>query len=130
MNETTGPQQTFAQRAFQSAVEKKGILATVATIVAIVASLIGTYISLSNNLNTAKAARDEQMKGYAVQIEVLHSEVNGLKEDITRLSSWNKSMSERLNKQEGEFIREASHSLQDRINRLEESAMGMKGKRK
>lgn len=130
MNNTPTPRQTFAQRAFQSAVEKKGLLATLATIVAIIASIVGTYISLSNNLNSAKAARDEQMKGYAVQIGVLHSEVEGLKEDITRLSGWNKSMTERLNTQEKSFIEQESRSLQDRINRLEDAAMGSKGKRK
>lgn len=121
---------SFTKRAYQNAVEKKGTLATIATIVAIVAAIIGTYITLSNNLSTAKAARDEQMKQAAVQVGVLVTEVNGLKEDVDNLRKWNKSMSERLNNQEKSFLERESISLQDRINRLEESAMGMKGKRK
>jgi VIT1/CCC1 family predicted Fe2+/Mn2+ transporter len=130
MSEPNFSEPSFTRRAYQNAVEKKGTLATIATIVAIVAAIIGTYITLSNNLTIAKAARDEQMKGYAVQIGVLRSEVEGLKEDITRLTGWNKSLTERLNTQEKSFIEQESRSLQDRINRLEESAMGMKGKRK
>lgn len=117
------PEVSFTQRAFQNAVDKKGTLATIATIVAIVAGIIGTYITLSNNLTVAKAARDEQMKGYAVQIGVLHSEVEGLKGDITRLTGWNKSLTERLNTQERSFIEQESRSLQDRVNRLEDAAM-------
>lgn len=117
------PEVSFTQRAFQNAVDKKGTLATIATIVAIVAGIIGTYITLSNNLTVAKAARDEQMKGYAVQIGVLHSEVEGLKGDVTRLTGWNKSLTERLNAQERSFIEQESRSLQDRINRLEDAAM-------
>lgn len=121
------PEVSFTKRAYQNAVEKKGTLATIATIVAIVASIVGTYISLSNNLTIAKAARDEQMKGYAVQIGVLRSEVDGLQEElkdsITRLTNWNKSLTERLNNQEKTFHQQESNSLQDRINRLEDAAM-------
>jgi hypothetical protein len=121
------PEVSFTKRAYQNVVEKKGTLATIATIVAIVASIVGTYISLSNNLTIAKAARDEQMKGYAVQIGVLHSEVDGLQEElkdsITRLTNWNKSLTERLNNQEKAFRQQETNSLQDRINRLEDAAM-------
>lgn len=121
------PEVSFTKRAYQNVVEKKGTLATIATIVAIVASIVGTYISLSNNLTIAKAARDEQMKGYAVQIGVLRSEVDGLQEElkdsITRLTNWNKSLTERLNNQEKAFRQQESNSLQDRINRLEDAAM-------
>ena len=121
------PEVSFTKRAYQNVVEKKGTLATTATIVAIVASIVGTYISLSNNLTIAKAARDEQMKGYAVQIGVLHSEVDGLqvelKDSITRLTNWNKSLTERLNNQEKAFRQQETNSLQDRINRLEDAAM-------
>lgn len=119
----------FTKRAFQHAVEKKGALATVATIVAIVAAIIGTYVTLSNNLTVAKAARDEQIKGYAVQIGVLHTEVEGLKEDVENLRKWNKSMADRLNNQEKAFIDSRSQELQNRINRLEDAAMNVKGKR-
>lgn len=112
----------------QQVVEKKGILATVGTIVAIAAALFGTYMTLTNNLNTAKASRDEQMKGYAVQIGVLHNEVNGLKEDVDNLRKWNKSMSERLNVQEKAELLRQSESLENRINRLEDAAMGSKHK--
>jgi len=121
------PEVSFTKRAYQNVVEKKGTLATIATIVAIVASIVGTYISLSNNLTIAKSARDEQMKGYAVQIGVLHSEVDGLQEElkdsITRLTNWNKSLTERLNNQEKAFRQQETNSLQDRINRLEDAAM-------
>ena len=121
------PEVSFTKRAYQNVVEKKGTLATTATIVAIVASIVGTYISLSNNLTIAKSARDEQMKGYAVQIGVLHSEVDGLQEElkdsITRLTNWNKSLTERLNNQEKAFRQQETNSLQDRINRLEDAAM-------
>jgi hypothetical protein len=111
-------------------VEKKGVLATVGTVVAIAAALIGTYLTLTNNLTTAKAARDEQMKGYAVQIGVLHNEVNGLKEDIENMRKWNKSMSERLNTQEKAELARQAESLENRINRLEDAAMGSKRKSK
>lgn len=126
MSENTG----FVKRTYQNAVEKKGILATIATVVAILAALVGTYLSLSNNLTTAKAARDEQMKGYAVQIGVLHTEVNGLKEDVDNLRKWNKSLSERLNAQEKSELARQSDALENRINRLEDAAMGAKRKQK
>jgi septal ring factor EnvC (AmiA/AmiB activator) len=121
---------SIAKQAYHGAVEKKGALATIATIVAIVAALIGTYVTLSNNLTTAKAARDEQMKGYAVQIGVLHTEVNGLKEDIENMRKWNKSMSERLNAQEKSELARQSDSLENRINRLEDAAMSAQRKKK
>lgn len=130
MSDHSDSRLSFTQRTFQNVVEKKGLLATLGTIVAIIAALVGTYVTLSNNLTVAKAARDEQMKGYAVQIGVLHSEVDGLKEDLVGLRQWNKSMTDRLNTQEKSFNEQESRSLQDRINRLEESAMGMKGKKK
>ena len=121
--------ESFTKRCANVAVEKKGLLATVGTIVAILAALFGTYMTLTNNLNTAKASRDEQMKGYAVQIGVLHSEVNGLKEDVDGLRKWNKSMADRLNTQEKAFHEAQSEELQNRINRLEDAAMGMKKRR-
>lgn len=121
---------SFTKKAYQSAVEKKGTLATIATIVAIIAALIGTYVSLTNNLTVAKAARDEQIKGYAVQIGVLHTEVEGLKEDVDSLRKWNKSMVDRLNAQEKAFLDARSQDLQDRIHRLEDAAMGASRKYK
>lgn len=123
-------EQGLAKRVLSGVTEKKGLLATIGTIVAILAALVGTYMTLTNNLNTAKASRDEQMKGYAVQIGVLHSEVNGLKEDIDNLRKWNKSMSERLNAQEKSELLRQSESLENRINRLEDSAMNAQRKRK
>lgn len=130
MSDHSDSRLSFTQRTFQNVVEKKGLLATLGTIVAIIAALVGTYVTLSNNLTVAKAARDLQMKEYAVQIGVLRSEVEGLKEDLVGLRQWNKSMTDRLNTQERSFNEQESRSLQDRINRLEESAMGMKGKKK
>jgi len=123
-------EQGLAKRVLSGVTEKKGLLATIGTIVAILAALVGTYMTLTNNLNTAKASRDEQMKGYAVQIGVLHNEVNGLKEDIDNLRKWNKSMSERLNAQEKSELLRQSESLENRINRLEDSAMNAQRKRK
>jgi len=123
-------EQGLAKRVLSGVTEKKGLLATIGTIVAILAALVGTYMTLTNNLNTAKAARDEQMKGYSVQIGVLHSEVNGLKEDIDNLRKWNKSMSERLNAQEKSELLRQSESLENRINRLEDSAMNAQRKKK
>jgi peptidoglycan hydrolase CwlO-like protein len=114
----------------QQCAEKKGILATLGTIVAIVAALIGTYVTLSNNLNAAKAARDEQLKGYAVQVGVLHTEVNGLKEDVEGLRKWNKSLTDRLNTQEKAELTRQSEALENRINRLEDAAMNSKRKNK
>lgn len=122
--------QSFTKRVYQGAVEKKGVLATVATIVAIVAAIIGTYVTLSNNLTVAKAARDEQIKGYAVQIGILHTEVNGLKEDIDSLRKWNKSLVDRLNTQEKAELARQSEGLENRINRLEDAAMGVPRKHK
>jgi archaellum component FlaC len=123
-------EQGLAKRVLSGVTEKKGLLATIGTIVAILAALVGTYMTLTNNLNTAKAARDEQMKGYSVQIGVLHSEVNGLKEDVEGLRKWNKSMSERLNAQEKSELLRQSESLENRINRLEDSAMNAQRKKK
>lgn len=129
----TNPQSTdesFLKRLAGGAAENKWTLTRIATVVSIFAALFGVYITLSDNLTTAKAARDEQMKGYAVQVGVLHTEINGLKEDVERLTKWNKSLTERLNTQEQDNLRRESDSLQDRINRLEDAAMGVKGKRK
>jgi hypothetical protein len=123
-------EQGLTKRVLSGVTEKKGLLATIGTIVAILAALVGTYMTLTNNLNTAKAARDEQMKGYAVQIGVLHNEVNGLKEDIEGVRKWNKSMSERLNAQEKSELLRQSESLENRINRLEDSAMNAQRKKK
>ena len=123
-------EQGLAKRVLSGVTEKKGLLATIGTIVAILAALVGTYMTLTNNLNTAKASRDEQMKGYAVQIGVLHNEVNGLKEDVEGLRKWNKSMSERLNAQEKSELLRQSESLENRINRLEDSAMNAQRKKK
>lgn len=130
MNSPQPTDESFLKRLAGGASENKWTLARIATVVSIFAALFGAYISLSENLTTAKAARDEQMKGYAVQVGVLHAEVNGLKEDVERLTKWNKSLTERVNAQEQASLRRESDSLQDRINRLEDAAMGLKGKRK
>lgn len=85
--------------------------------------LVGLYEDATGNLTTAKKARDEQMKGYAVQLGVQRHELDDLKEDIERLRGWNKSMTARLNSQEKEFHERQAQSLENRINRLEDAAI-------
>ena len=92
------------------------------------ATLAGMYSDLSSSLSTAKAARDEQIKGYAVQIGVLHSESESHKEDIEKLRGWLKNVTERVNNQEREALERQSAALENRINRLEDAAM--RGKRR
>jgi len=130
MSNTPQTNDHFLKRLAGGAVESRWTLARIATVVSIFAAVFGVYLTLSQNLTTAKAARDEQMKGYAVQVGVLHTELNGLKDDIERLTKWNKSLTERMNTQEQASLRRESDSLQDRINRLEDAAMNVKGKRK
>lgn len=130
MSNTQQTDANFLKRLVGGAVESRWTLAKIGTVVSIVVALIGVYLSLSQNLTTAKAARDEQMKGYAVQVGILHTEVDGLKDDIERLSKWNKSLTERMNTQEEENLRREADSLEDRINRLEDAAMNVKGKRR
>jgi hypothetical protein len=85
--------------------------------------LVGLYEDATGSLTNAKKARDEQMKGYAVQLGVQRSELEDLKLDIERLRSWNKSMTERLNSQEKAFRDRQAEALELRINRLEDAAM-------
>jgi biopolymer transport protein ExbB/TolQ len=119
---------------FPKVAEKKGAIATVVGALALCATLWGMYTDLSGNLSAAKAARDEQIKGYAVQIGVLHSEVNSLKERLAaeeedakekfnNFREWNKSISKRLNEQEQAELARQSVALENRINRLEDAAM-------
>lgn len=88
--------------------------------------LLGMYQDATGSLTNAKAARDEQMKGYAVQLGVHRSEIEGLKDDVTRLRTWNKSLTDRLNTQEQAFLSRQSQALEIRINRLEDAAIAGK----
>jgi cell division protein FtsB len=67
--------------------------------------LVGLYQDASDSLTNAKAARDEQIKGYAVQIGVLHAEANALKDEVEGLKSWNKALSARVNRLEDAAIK-------------------------
>lgn len=128
MNDEHSP--SFTKRCYDNAVEKKGTLATIATIVVIVAAVIGTYVTLSNNLTVAKAARDEQMKGIFVQLGVQRVELDNLEEDVKGLREWNKRLGDRMNSQERATLDRQAQALEDRINRLEDSAMSTRRKTK
>lgn len=67
--------------------------------------LVGLWQDASDSLSNAKAARDEQIKGYAVQIGVLHAENEAQKEDIESLRNWNKALSARVNRLEDVAIK-------------------------
>lgn len=105
---------------------EKSTLYKILEYVVLAALLIGLYEDATGNLSNAKASRDEQIKGYAVQIGVLHSEVDGLTADLEKLREWNKKLSERLNNQEKAFLDRQTQALENRINRLEDAAMGRK----
>ena len=67
--------------------------------------LVGLWNDASESLSNAKAARDEQIKGYAVQIGVLHAENEAQKDEIENLRKWNKALSDRINRLEDVAIR-------------------------
>ena len=67
--------------------------------------LVGLWTDISDNLTNAKSARDEQIKGYAVQIGILHSENEAQKDDIEGLRKWNKGLSDRINRLEDVAIK-------------------------
>ncbi len=67
--------------------------------------LYGLWQDASGSLSTAKAARDEQIKGYAVQIGVLHAENEAQKEDIESLRNWNTALSDRITRLEDVAIK-------------------------
>jgi hypothetical protein len=102
---------------------EKSTLYKILEYVVLAVLLIGLYEDATGNLTTAKKSRDEQMKGYAVQLGVQRSELNDLKQDIEQLRGWNKSMTERLNSQEKSFHDRQAEALEHRINRLEDVAM-------
>ena len=71
----------------------------------------GVYSDASGSLLTAKANRDEQIKGYSVQIGVNHQEVFALKEEVQHLREWNKDLSNRVNRLEDIAIRGHDHAV-------------------
>lgn len=79
--------------------------------------LYGLYVDFtgnltnSNNLIEAKTSRDEQLKGYAVQLGIDRHEIYDLKDEVAGLRNWNKSMTER------------NKVLEQRIHRLEDRAL-------
>lgn len=76
--------------------------------------IYGVYADASASLSTAKAGRDEQMKGYSVQIGYQRTEIEklvlqqgldsaqikDLTEENGRLRNWLKSYGERINRLE------------------------------
>ena len=69
--------------------------------ISIILSLVYTaFSSVSDSLRKAKSDRDEQIKGYAVQIGYNRSEVEKveteLRDEIKRMREWNKALSERV----------------------------------
>ncbi len=67
--------------------------------------LFGMWEDATGSLSTAKASRDEQIKGYAVQIGVLHAENAAQKDDIESLRNWNKALAARINRLEDVAIK-------------------------
>lgn len=67
--------------------------------------LYGLYADATGSLSTAKAGRDQQIKGYAVQIGQNHTELYNMKEEIQQLREWNKALSTRINRLEDVAIR-------------------------
>ena len=67
--------------------------------------LYGVYASGSASLTAAKSNRDEQLRGYAVQMGINHAEIYALKEDAEQLRAWNKALSARINRLEDLALR-------------------------
>lgn len=67
--------------------------------------LLGVWNDATQSLTSAKSARDEQIKGYAVQIGVLHAENDAQKDDIESLRKWNKALADRISRLEDVAIR-------------------------
>jgi len=59
--------------------------------------LVGLWNDFTGNLDTAKLSRDEQIKGYAVQLGVAHSEIYALKDELEGMKKWNAALSARIN---------------------------------
>lgn len=83
----------------------KGKLGKLVEYTVLLALLYGVYLSSDDHLNTAKANRDEQIKGIMVQVGVSRSEIDSLKEDNQQLREWLKAMSARVNRLEDVAIR-------------------------
>lgn len=76
---------------------EKSKLYKIAEYLVLAGLLWSMYSDASNSLNQHKVNRDEQMKGYAVQIGQNHTELYNMKEELKQ--------------------------LQDRVNRLEDIAL-------
>lgn len=80
--------------------------------------IYGVYADASASLSTAKAARDEQIKGYSVQIGYQRTELEKLVLQQGLDSAQIKDLTE-----ENERLRNWLKSYGERINRLEDIAM-------
>lgn len=103
--------------------EKKGVIATVASIVAICGALFGMYMTLTNNLEAAKVKRSEQVLVIEKSIATLQSEVQHLQADVEETNKRDIAFGKKLDKHIGE-------ELTDRLNRLEDAVMGSKHTRR
>jgi hypothetical protein len=73
--------------------------------IVMITMIYGVYASGSASLNAAKSNRDEQLRGYAVQMGINHAEIYALKEDAEQLRAWNRALSARINRLEDIALR-------------------------
>lgn len=74
----------------------KSYLYKVLELAIILSMIYGVYTSAADSLTRAKAGRDEQIKGYALQIGYNREQIEELKSEIEKLRMWNKALSERV----------------------------------
>lgn len=84
---------------------QKNKLYKIAEYLVLAGLLYSLYADATGSLSTAKANRDEQIKGILVQSGVNHTLIYEMKEDIDQLRSWNKALSARINRLEDAAIR-------------------------
>lgn len=83
----------------------KNVLFKVLEYAVLLIALYGLYADATGNLSNAKANRDEQMKGYAVQVGVNHTEVYILKHQVEDLEAANEKLEIRIHRLEERIIR-------------------------
>jgi len=83
----------------------KSALFRVLEYIVLIIMLYGLYADATGNLLAAKSNRDEQIKGYAVQMGLNHTEVYHLKDSLADLEEKNKELTARINRLEDKIIR-------------------------